>query len=103
MLDFFSNINLFQLVLIGIGLFLIVPQFVDMFKKRFLNTPVDNSVSLSDPSHALTELVCKWECLCDACEELELKEACSKLEEVFPLLAGGRRHPSPKKPVVNGG
>ena len=103
MLDFFSNINLFQLVLVGIGLFLIAPQFVAMFKKKFPNTPVDNSVSLNDPSHALTELVCKWECLCNACEELELKEACSKLEEVFPLLARGRLRPSPKKPVIDGG
>ena len=97
MLDFLNNLQPLQLVLVGIGLFLIAPQVMEMFKKRVPKSPVD-SLALDDPNHALTELVCKWECLSNACEDLELKEASLKLEEVFPLLAKVRRKPKPPKP-----
>jgi hypothetical protein len=36
--------------------------------------------------HDLTNLVCKWECLADACEYMGLDAATNKLDEVFPLL-----------------
>lgn len=34
----------------------------------------------------LTNIVCKWECLADACEYMGLDAATQKLNEVFPLL-----------------
>jgi hypothetical protein len=99
MLDFFTNVQPLQLVLVGIGLFLVFPHIRDMFKNRNPKTPADRLV-LDDPDHNLTELVCQWECLSNACEQLGLKEASAKLEEVFPLLAKGRKKPVPPEPVT---
>ena len=40
----------------------------------------------SIPDDTITDIVLKWENLCDACEDLGLEQASLKLEEVFPLL-----------------
>ncbi len=45
-----------------------------------------NRVVLRDEDLDLTNIVCKWECLADACEYMGLEEASAKLDEVFPLL-----------------
>ncbi len=99
MLDFFTNMQPLQLVLVGIGLILVFPHIVEMVKKRMPKAPLDRLV-LDDPDHNLTELVCQWEQLCNACEDLGLKEASAKLEEVFPLLVKGRKKPNPPEPVT---
>ncbi len=84
MLEFFKQLSVFQWILIGCGLFLLLPNVVDLFKRipmpKINNTPKDSS------SHALTNIVCEWECLYESCKSKNLLDACDQLEKVFPLL-----------------
>tara|TARA_Y100001951_G_C11296561_1_gene276100 strand:+ start:3601 stop:3927 length:327 start_codon:yes stop_codon:yes gene_type:complete len=91
-MDFLSDINPIQWMLIAIGVFILGGPVVTngreliarFWKEREKdNTPVDRD---------LTDLVCKWECLSDATHKAGLYEACEKLDEVFPLLIGVKHH-----------
>lgn len=91
-MDFLSDINPIQWVLVVVGVFILGGPLVTNGKawiaklwkdKEKDNTPVDKD---------LTDLVCKWECLSDATHEAGLYEACEKLDEVFPLLIGVKHH-----------
>ena len=89
-MDFLSDINPIQWVLVAVGVFILGGPLVTKgkawiakFWKEKDNTPVDKD---------LTDLVCKWECLSDATHEAGLYEACEKLDEVFPLLIGVKHH-----------
>jgi hypothetical protein len=91
-MDFLSDINPIQWVLVAVGVFILGGPLVTNGKawiaklwkdKEKDNTPVDKD---------LTDLVCKWECLSDATHEAGLYEACEKLDEVFPLLIGVKHH-----------
>jgi len=83
MLEFLSDLNPLQLVLLGVGLLLAAPAIMEFFSSK-----EENKVKHTDsiPDKTITDIVLKWERLCDACEDLGLEQASLKLEEVFPLL-----------------
>ena len=91
-MTFLSNLDAFQWVLIAAGIFLLFPTIKEMFTKKEDVDEPDNPVpddkpdDLSQDEETLTSLVCKWECLSDACHSAGLHEACKKLDEVFPLF-----------------
>lgn len=80
-LGIFKNLDALQWVMLAGGLFLLWPTIQN---KLFKKDQDDNDDKVHD--HDLTELVCKWECLCDACHNHGLHDACGKLKEVFPML-----------------
>jgi len=82
-LEFFKNLDLIQWILIGGGLLLLFPTL-----KRFWNDfwENDEEQDTSEKESPLSGLVFKWESLLDECHKLELHDACSKLNELFPLL-----------------
>lgn len=100
-IEFFKGLDALQWILLAGGLFLLWPTIQE---KLGLNqgggnvtpdepTPDTPDVKPDTPDHPdhdneydLTGLVCKWECLCDACHENGLHDACGKLAEVFPML-----------------
>ena len=82
--DLFSELSLAQWIFIGLGILLVlVPD----------SKP---NLVISKDGHTLTDIVCKWECLYEACKSSELEAACSKIEEVFPLLTKKK----PDEPTV---
>lgn len=83
MLQFLSDLNPLQLVLMGMGLLLVAPVVMELFSNKEENKVKDID---SIPDDTITDIVLKWENLCDACEDLGLEQASLKLEEVFPLL-----------------
>lgn len=97
---FFSSLQLIhalQLVLVAVGLVVLFPSVLKMFKKlTFVRIPPDNKRDHTD--HGLTDLVGKWECLRTACEDCGCNEAVAKLDVVFPLLVEGRFQPKPRPP-----
>ena len=95
MLEFLTNLSPVQLILIGIGILILLPNIIDLFKK----IPIPK-IKTSDTSgkQALTDIVSKWECLHDACKERGLLDACEKLEGVFPSLVRVRKQNNPTPP-----
>ncbi len=95
MLQFLSGLNPLQLVLMGVGLFLAAPFIMEFFSKK-----EEKKAKSADciPDKTITDIVLKWERLCDACEALGLEQASLKLEEVFPLLCKKKK---PEKLVSN--
>tara|TARA_Y100001936_G_C15718033_1_gene479499 strand:+ start:333 stop:584 length:252 start_codon:yes stop_codon:yes gene_type:complete len=67
----------------GMGLLLVAPVVMELFSNKEENKVKDIG---SIPDNTITDIVLKWENLCDACEDLGLEQASLKLEEVFPLL-----------------
>lgn len=93
---FFSGLQPLQLILVAVGLVVLFPSVLKMFKKlTFVRILSDNK---RDQDHGLTDLVCKWECLRTACEDCGCDEALAKLDAVFPLLVEGRVKPQPVPP-----
>ncbi len=98
MVAFFSGLQPLQLILVAVGLVVLFPSVLNMFKKLI---PSGNKRGHTD--HGLTDLVGKWECLRTACEDCGCNEALTKLDAVFPLLAEGRvkLQPVPEKQDPN--
>ena len=92
MLEFLTNLSPMQLILIGIGVLILLPNIIDLFKKM----PIPKiKTSDTDGKNALADIVGKWECLHDACDERGLLDACERLQEVFPLLVKVRDKTNP--------
>lgn len=94
--ELFSNLTVFQWVLIGLAGFLLWPYISSLFTEEKpkedspsvvlpVNEDHKDDVKVTD-DYDLTSLVYKWETFTDACHDHELHEACKKLEEVFPML-----------------
>ena len=90
-MDFLSGLEPIQWVFLGLGAVLVAPLLFEYSGKLFSGV----KDKLPTPKHTddscLTDLVCKWECLADAVHEAGLHDACSKLDEVFPLLLNARQ------------
>lgn len=93
MLEFLTNLSPMQLILIGIGVLILSPTIIDLFKK--IPIPKIKTPNTDDKKNALADIVGKWECLHDACEEKGLLDACEQLQEVFPLLVKVRNKINP--------
>lgn len=87
-MNFLSELTTVQWVFLALGAFIAAPPVIEYISKfvseRKISLPVKKTSEISE--HDLTDLVCKWECLADAAHKVGLHEACSKLDEVFPLL-----------------
>jgi len=84
------ELSLVQWVFIGLGLLILLPNLMGWFSKvKDLivkpHTPNPRPDAVRD-EQCLTDIVSKWECLHDACRDAKLELACTKIEEVFPLL-----------------
>jgi hypothetical protein len=90
-MGFLSEVTVVQWILIVVGLVIALPTIVDL---KIFSTVGKSSLSKSKPVKAnkdgLTDLVCKWECLADACRKNGLCDACDQLDAVFPLLLSSR-------------
>lgn len=103
-MEIFASISPVQWVFIGLGLLIALPALIPNLKLDSILKNIKPKPSPPTPSnhdnHGLTDLVCKWECLCNACHDAGIHEACDKLDEVFPLLAKTRKQ-NPNKPEGN--
>jgi hypothetical protein len=94
-MEIFASISPVQWVFIGLGLLIALPALIPNLKLDSILKNIKPNPSPPAPSnhndHDLTDLVCKWECLCNACHEAGIHEACDMLEEVFPLLSKVRK------------
>jgi len=94
-MEILNSLSLAQWIFIIIGVGIAgsaalpwVKTQIDNWQSGRNKVVVDNDdLDLHDcHEHDLTNLVCKWECLADACKYMGLEEASAKLDEVFPLL-----------------
>lgn len=76
-----GELSTIQLVLIGIGGLIALPSLIELFNG--FSVP---SFSKSSNATNMATTVAQWEQLYASCENLCLKNACKKLDEVFPLL-----------------
>ena len=96
MLEFLKNLSPMQYILIGIGVLILLPNIIELFKK----VPLPKiETSNSSDKRALTDIVSKWECLHDACSQEGLEDACEKLEGMFPCLIKVRNQTDSKLSV----
>ncbi len=100
-MEIFASISPVQWVFIGLGLLIALPALIPALKLDSILKNIKPKPSpptpLNHDNHCLTDLVCKWECLCNACHDAGIYEACDKLNEVFPLLAKTKKHgPQPE-------
>ena len=96
MLEFLKNLSPMQYILIGIGVLILLPNIIELFKK----VPLPKiETSNSSDKRALTDIVSKWECLHDACSQEGLEDACEKLEDMFPCLIKVRNQTDSKLSV----
>ena len=91
-MELLGSLDTFQWVMIGLGATVLFwPAIKGLLKQDPAPPPVPEKPEVDvdhDDDHCLTSLVCKWECLSDACGKAGLIEAEKKLDEVFPLLLG---------------
>lgn len=93
-MDILSEISVAQWVIIGVGLLIAFPTILPSLqgllgKQGVVPQPKPEPVD-DHADHELTDLVCKWECLADACHQAGLHDACKQLDDVFPLLLSSR-------------
>lgn len=88
------NIDYFIYASVGLGTLLLLSNYVDfsyIISKLFFSK-VDNIIPTPVPSASkekeFLQIVSLWFQLKEKCEEFDLKVACEKLDEVFPLLNG---------------
>ena len=88
-----NSLSLAQWIFIIIGVVIAgsaalpwLKEKIDEWQFTKIDPKEKNRVVLCDENLDLTNIVCKWECLADACEYMGLEEASAKLDEVFPLL-----------------
>lgn len=104
-----SELSLVQWIFIGLGLLIMAPSlFSTLGKAKKLALDVLGSIKVPESKpkpvingHKLTDLVCKWERLYEDCKESNLDLACSKMEEVFPLLTKKTNVQDPEKDEEN--
>ena len=88
-----------QLIFLGLGIVIILSSFdFSSLLKRLENKAnkidIPNIIPSPNPTPVvpvntkdnLVEIVQKWQTLKDACEENNLSEAVTKLDEIFPML-----------------
>jgi len=104
-----NSLSLAQWIFIIIGAAIAGSAALPWIKEKFdewqvvkvdTNQDTDDLGHLGCQDHDLTNLVCKWECLADACEYMCLEEASAKLDEVFPLLIKVRTNDSEEEEEV---
>lgn len=76
-----GELSTIQLILIGVGALIALPNVIDLFKG--FSVPVFGK---SSPKVNTSTAVTQWQDLYYSCEKLCLLNACKKLDEVFPLL-----------------
>ncbi len=85
-MEFLNDISIVQWVFLGLGSILVFPLLWDKIK---YNIPSLNNLKLKPNTNSppnLSKIVRQWEALMVSCEEKKLRDACKKLDEVFPLL-----------------
>ena len=87
-----------QMIFLGLGLAVILSSFdfsslLKRLEKKASEIDIPNIIPTPVPSPTpvetkdnLVEIVQKWQVLKDACEENNLSEAVTKLDEIFPML-----------------
>lgn len=88
-----------QIIFLGLGIIMILSSFdfSSLLKKieqkannidipNITPTPVPVPITPVDTKDNLVEIVQKWQLFKDACEENNLSEAVTKLDEIFPML-----------------
>jgi hypothetical protein len=86
------------MIFLGLGLAVILSSFdfsslLKRLEKKASEIDIPNIIPTPVPSPTpvetkdnLVEIVQKWQVLKDACEENNLSEAVTKLDEIFPML-----------------
>ena len=88
-----------QIIFLGLGIIIILSSFdfSSLLKKiqqkannidipDITPSPAPAPIVPVDTKDNLVEIVQKWQALKDACEENNLSEAVTKLDEIFPML-----------------
>jgi hypothetical protein len=88
-----------QIIFLGLGIVMILSafDFSSLLKKiqqkannidipNITPSPAPAPIVPVDTKDNLVEIVQKWQVLKDACEENNLSEAVTKLDEIFPML-----------------
>jgi hypothetical protein len=83
-----------QIIFLGLGIVLILSSFdfsslLKRLEKKANEIDIPNIIPAPSPVNTkdnLVEIVQKWQVLKDACEENNLSEAVTKLDEIFPML-----------------
>lgn len=88
-----------QIIFVGLGIVMILSafDFSSVLKKiqqkannidmpNITPAPVPVPITPVDTKDNLVEIVQKWQLFKDACEENNLSEAVTKLDEIFPML-----------------
>ena len=83
-----------QIIFLGLGIVLILSSFdfsslLKKLEKKANEIDIPNITPepiLVNTKDNLVEIVQKWQVLKDACEENNLSEAVTKLDEIFPML-----------------
>ena len=83
-LEFFKELTALQWVMIAIGIVIIFPYVKGIFVTEIPEFTPEPSVDVEDS--AITCLVERWDSLYQCCENLEMEDVCSKLDEVFPMF-----------------
>lgn len=86
-----------QIIFLGLGIVIILSSFdfsslLKKLEKKANEIDIPNIIPTPAPvapintKDNLVEIVQKWQSLKDACEENNLSEAVTKLDEIFPML-----------------
>lgn len=86
-----------QIIFLGLGIIIILSSFdfsslLKKLEKKANEIDIPNIIPSPAPvvpvntKDNLVEMVQKWQVLKDACEENNLSEAVTKLDEIFPML-----------------
>jgi hypothetical protein len=83
-----------QIIFLGLGIVLVLSSFdfsslLKRLEKKANEIDIPNIIPAPSPVNTkdnLVEIVQKWQVLKDACEENNLSEAVTKLDEIFPML-----------------
>ena len=86
-----------QIIFLGLGIVIILSSFdfsslLKKLEKKANEIDIPNIIPAPAPvapvntKDNLVEIVQKWQVLKDACEENNLSEAVTKLDEIFPML-----------------
>jgi hypothetical protein len=86
-----------QIIFLGLGIIVILSSFdfssfLRKIEDKANKIDIPNVIPSPSPTvpikakDNLVEVVQKWQCLKDACEQNKLTEAITKLDEIFPML-----------------
>jgi hypothetical protein len=89
-MEFLNDVSVVQWAFLGLGAVLVLPLVWDSIKDKIPSwNDVKPAPSPKSPP-SLSKIVRQWETLLESCEDRRLHDACSKLDEVFPLLISAR-------------